>query len=173
MNCQGEQPIGLAQRFWQILEGAGWAVMNHRDGHATREELLTLLRLDLPLPYVPTGSQTVRIVGKGQDWFFIYAHASSTEHGFWGFSANVFDQIRGQEIINWVMVFLKENETEGWWAEPDNVRQLVRHQDWTPTNDGRYILNYPRGIGGGCVPFHSREELLGLMDTFASKSRRG
>jgi hypothetical protein len=164
----------LVERLWKILEDAGYAVLNYREGenNTPRRDLMIafeFLDYPKPLPYVPANSQTVRIVKKENSWFFVYAHASSTEHGFWGFSENVFNQIRGQEIINWVMVFLKESETEGWWAEPVNVGQLIRSQDWNQNADGHYILNYPRGISG-CLPFHSRSELLTLVDDFAQRS---
>jgi hypothetical protein len=77
-----------------------------------------------PLPHVPHNSQTVRIVRKENSWFFIYAHESSTENGLWGITGHVFDEIRGQQTLNWVIVLLKESETEGFWAEPNNVARL-------------------------------------------------
>jgi len=165
--------MGLVDRFWSVLGDAGYSVLNCKE-RLTREHLLdSMTALDFPgpkpLPDVPAHCKTVRIVRKENSWFFIYAHESSTEHGFWGVSGNVFDQIRGQEIINWVVVFLKESETEGFWAEPANVGQLIRRQDWTQKSDGVYILNYPKGVSG-CVPFHDRSGLLSLVDDFAQRS---
>jgi hypothetical protein len=163
----------LVEQFWLILEGAGYTVMNLRAGPMAIESLELGLEFHNTsgkwLPFVPHGSQTVRIVRKGSSWFFIYAHDSSTDTGLWGITENVFNQIKGQEIINWVIVLLKESETEGWWVEPANVEQLVRRQDWTQKSNGDYILNYPKGVSG-CLPFHSRSELLTLTDGFAVRS---
>jgi hypothetical protein len=168
-----QKMVGPVDKFWSVLRDAGYAVLNYREGPAAPlEDWMTALEFPShlnPLPYVPAHSQTARIVRKENSWFFIYAHESTTEHGFWVFSKNVFNQIRGQEIINWVMVFLKESETEGFWAEPNNVAQFIRREDWTLNANGNYILNYARGVSG-CVPFHSQSELLGLVDDFAQRS---
>ena len=156
----------LVKKLWRILKDDGWIVLNDREG-----VLMELMSLDYskPLPTIPRGSQTARIVCKERSCFFIYAHESSTERGLWGFSGNVFNQIKGQEIINWAMIFLKESETEGFWAEPANAGQLIRRQDWTVKSGGDYILNYPRGVSG-CLPFHSRSELLNYVNDFGKRS---
>jgi hypothetical protein len=162
--------LDLVERFWQLLKDAGWVVLNHREGQGMLwEELEVVLEFrncGKRLPYVPTGSQTVRIVKKGASCFFIYAHENNIEHGFWGIGKGVFDQIRGQETISWAHVFLKESETEGWWATPANVEQLVRWQHWYVRANGDYLVEYPTGVHG-CLPFHSGSELFSLLDDFA------
>ena len=81
----------------------------------------------------------------------------------------MFNKIGGQGIIPWVMVFLKERETEGFWAEPDNVAELIVRKDWTLDANGNYLLNYPRGVSG-CGRFHDRLEMLRMVDDFAQRS---
>jgi hypothetical protein len=137
--------MDLVDQFWQILRDAGWVVLNYRENNTTREELLFVMRSDFFPPYVPAGSQTVRIVTKGKSWFFIYAHANTPEHGFWGVRENVFNQIRGQTEIKWAMVFLKESAAFGWWATPENVNLLIRHGDWNLSANGTYLVNYDHG----------------------------
>jgi len=166
--------MDLVERYWQLLKDAGWKVLNYRENQNPSEDwayvaLVLDIDLNTTFPFVPAGSQTVRIVGKEKSWFFIYAHANTPDHGIWGVRENVFNQIRGQETINWANVFLKERETEGWWAEPENVGQLIRRHDWKLNSEGNYLVNYPKGIGG-CVPLHSKSDVLKLVDEFALRS---
>jgi hypothetical protein len=170
---EARQTMGLVDRFWSVLGDAGYTVLNYRKGPAAPlADWMTALEFPghpQPLPYLPAHSQTVRIVRKKNSWFFIYAHESSIEHGSWGFSENVFNQITGQGIIPWVMVFLKERETEGFWAEPNNIAECLVRKDWTLDANGNYLLNYPRGVSG-CVRFHDRSEMLRMVDDLAQRS---
>ena len=173
LDQESKQALGLADKFWSVLRDAGYSVLNYREGPAAPlADLMTALEFPghpKSLPFVPADSQTVRIVRKKNSWFFVYAHESSTKNGSWGFSEKVFNQIRGQGIIKWVMVFLKEGEPDGFWAEPYNVARLIVRQVWKLNANGNYILNYPTGVSG-CEPFHGRSELLGLVDDFAQRS---
>jgi hypothetical protein len=170
---EARQTMGLVDRFWSVLRDAGYTVLNYRKGPAAPlAEWMIALEFpghSQPLPFVPAYSQTVRIVRKKNSWFFVYVHESSTEHGSWGFSDKVFNQIGGQGIIPWVMVFLKERETEGFWAEPHNVSERLVRKDWTFDANGNYLLNYPRGVSG-CMRFHDRSEMLRMVDDFAQRS---
>jgi len=69
------------------------------------------------------------------------------------------------------MVFLKESATEGWWAAPENVNQLISHADWSLNANGTYLVNYPRGIGFR-LSFRSilRQKLLTCVNDFAQNS---
>jgi hypothetical protein len=173
LEQESKQNLRLVDKFWSVLRDAGYSVLNYREGPAAPlADWMTALEFPghpKPLPHVPAHSQTVRIVRKEDSWFFVYAHESTTDHGSWGFSEKVFNQIAGPKTINWAMVFLKESETDGFWAEPNNVAELIRRQDWTLNANGDYILNYPRGVSG-CPAFHTRSEMLRMVDDFAQRS---
>jgi len=67
------------------------------------------------------------------------------------------------------MVFLKESATEGWWAAPENVNQLIIHAIGALMQRGLLSI-IQEAIGSGCLPFHSSSELLTCVNDFAQNS---